>query len=258
MRPLAWLIKLLPQNTQAFIKESIAPVGSLDYARKPIRLHIDSPTDIFRLGACAKEPETVSWLEAALRPGDVLFDVGANVGAYSLVAAAICEQVRVYAFEPGVTTFAQLSRNVLLNGVSDRVFPLPIGLAESSGLNVMIYSDLKPGAAGHQWGESAQGGPSLKTIVCRIDDLPIRFETPSPTLMKIDVDGYELGVLQGATHTLRSGAVRSLLVETGLNQSQQLRIVDFLTMHGFVVSQANPHRREVANLIFDLAPSKTF
>jgi hypothetical protein len=59
----------------------------LDYDRADIYLRVTSKAETFRVKACAKEPFTIDWIHAHLAAGDVLYDIGANVGAYSLVAA---------------------------------------------------------------------------------------------------------------------------------------------------------------------------
>src|SRR5688572_14716010 len=59
----------------------------LDYDRADIYLRVTSKVEGFRIHACAKEPFTIEWIHGQLRAGDVLYDIGANVGAYSLVAA---------------------------------------------------------------------------------------------------------------------------------------------------------------------------
>jgi len=83
------------------IERSRIDVGRVDYAGAQIHLKLSSPQEVKRLTACAKEPWTIEWIETWLGPGETLYDIGANVGAYSLVAA---EQhggdVSVVAFEP--------------------------------------------------------------------------------------------------------------------------------------------------------------
>ena len=107
----------LPLRIRALTKDRLGSTGMLDYERSQIRLVVDSEAELPRLNSCRKEPETVAWIERFVRPGDVVFDIGANVGAYSLVVdRAAGGQCTVYAFEPSFSTFAQLSRNVALNG----------------------------------------------------------------------------------------------------------------------------------------------
>ena len=86
------VVKLLPGNSQVTIKSGINITKQLDYSRRDIFLHIESDFEyLVRRRSCKKEPETVQWLEASLHPGDVLYDVGANIGAYSLVASKYLE-----------------------------------------------------------------------------------------------------------------------------------------------------------------------
>ena len=110
------VVQRLPGDLVGHLKSRLRPVGRLDYAPKRIDMHIDSAWQLFRLGSCAKEPETIRWLESELRPGDTFYDIGANVGAYSLVAFAITAgQAKIVAFEPGFATFTVLCQNIQLN-----------------------------------------------------------------------------------------------------------------------------------------------
>src|SRR5438046_1543914 len=79
-----------------------AHIGRLDYPGADLRIGVTSRTEILsRLRPCEKEPWTVAWLERTVRPGDVLWDVGANVGAYSLIAASLGrEAAQIVAVEP--------------------------------------------------------------------------------------------------------------------------------------------------------------
>src|SRR5687768_1401308 len=97
------LVTLLPNGAKLELRERAQIRGRLDYEKANLELFVESPTELHaRLSSCAKEPETIAWLEQHLRDGDAFYDVGANVGAYSLVAAVNPrEGVKVVAFEPG-------------------------------------------------------------------------------------------------------------------------------------------------------------
>src|SRR5688572_26330757 len=111
-----WAIGKLKPARAVGIKESIQITGQLDYPHKKIHMALDNAVQIARLGACRKEPETVAWIESNMRPGDVFFDVGANVGAYAFVADTVAGgNCDIYAFEPSYSTFAALVANVRLN-----------------------------------------------------------------------------------------------------------------------------------------------
>jgi FkbM family methyltransferase len=186
----------------------------LDYQKAEIRI---SARAAKRRRAVAKEPFTVAWLERELRADDVLYDIGANVGAYTLIAAVVGgDSVRVVAFEPGAETFGVLCENIVLNDVAAKVVPLPVVLGPETGLATFGYTDLRAGAAQHDSSASADEGRFVyrqPVLQVSLDDLVRRFPLPKPTLVKIDVDGAEVGVLQGARELLLSRNLRSVLVE---------------------------------------------
>jgi FkbM family methyltransferase len=187
-------------------------VGRLDYAGTPLRIRVTSDEIVqLRLRPVAKEPWTVEWIEHNARDGDVLYDVGANVGAYSLIGAVAAE-TRVVAIEPAFANFAALCENVLLNDLADRVLPLPIVLAESSRIASLGSEGTHAGAAVHALDREGSAY-SQPVLAFALDDLVGSFGAPQPTLMKIDVDGAEVAVLAGAAAVLRDPALRSLVIE---------------------------------------------
>jgi FkbM family methyltransferase len=201
---------------------------------------VNSPWQAYRLASCAKEPETVRWLESEVRPGDCLYDVGANVGAYSLVASAVGGAgVRILAFEPGFGTFAELVRNIHLNHAERSITPLPIALSDRTGLADFRYSDTMPGAALHSGGNRVADVPAelvLPTVAYRLDDLIEALGLPPPSLLKLDVDGPELEVLKGADRTLANPSLRSCLVELERGTPASGEVVELLAGKGFAVT----------------------
>jgi FkbM family methyltransferase len=235
------LIQRLPDDVVAHVKSRLRPVGRLDYGPVRIDMRTDSAWQIFRLGSCAKEPETVRWLETQLRPGDTLYDIGANVGAYSLVAFAITAgQAKVVAFEPGFATFTALCHNIQLNRAADAIVPLPIALSDADGLATFRYSDTDAGAALHSWQEGVPGeahAPQLvlPTMTFTLDGRIEALHLPPPTLIKLDVDGPELEVLAGADKALSRPELRGVLVELDDRTPAAAEAVALLEGKGFRV-----------------------
>jgi FkbM family methyltransferase len=216
-------------------------VGKMDYGRHDIFLHVDSLVEqSVRLNSCRKEPDTVEWVETFLREGDVLFDVGANVGAYSLVAAKFHGgKVKVYAFEPAFANYVQLCKNIILNGCQQTVVPLPLALSDRTTVDTFNYRDLIPGSALHTFGEAVgDDGEAFQpefnqhVLSFRIDDLLGQFPLPAPDHLKIDVDGLEAKVLEGARRTLAGSSVRSIIVELREDRNGH-EIADLLAGFGF-------------------------
>jgi FkbM family methyltransferase len=197
-------------------------VVRLDFPDCDIWIRASSPAEKnWRARSCAKEPWTVEWLRSAVRPGEVLYDVGANVGTFALVAAKH-SQARVVAFEPGYANFARLCDNIQLNGCQHAIVPVPLPLAERSGLVGFSYRGVEPGQSRHKMKPGAWRfrGPAPATarfeqpvLAMTLDAMIASFDLPRPHHLKIDVDGAEDRVLAGAPNTLRSETLRTVLIE---------------------------------------------
>ena len=211
-------------------------IGRIDYEEAEILVGVTSRAEILsRLRPCAKEPWTVQWLEETLRSGDVLYDIGANVGSYSLIAAALRSGVRVVALEPGYANYAALCDNVLLNRQQDVITPLPVVLAEGTELRTLHYSDVAAGAAEHELRQKENPAYRQPVLAYRLDDLVEQFGLPPPTLVKLDVDGGEAAVLAGATQTLARRELRSVLVE--IERARTGDVVPFLDRAGLALRE---------------------
>jgi FkbM family methyltransferase len=174
-----------------------------------------------RLHPRAKEPWTVEWLERSVRDGDVVYDIGANVGAYALIAARLAD-ARVVAFEPASANYEALCGNVVLNGLGERIVPLPVVLAESTRLAELGSADMAAGAT-HSLAADGASGYRQPVLAFALDELIASFALPQPTLVKLDVDGAEAAVLDGARGTLARPELRSVLVEVDDAQTDAVR-----------------------------------
>lgn len=200
------LLRILNPRALLVLRANTQVIRKMDYHRYDVYLSIESEIEHeIRLHSCRKEPETVEWIELFVEQGDIVYDVGANVGAYSLVASKFSKgTAKIYAFEPSFPTFTQLCRNILINKCEDSVVPLPIALSDETRLNTFNYNTLNPGGALHSVGESIDYKGERFTPVWRqmvlcykLDDLIDSFRLPVPNHIKLDVDGHELAVLRG-------------------------------------------------------------
>lgn len=134
------------------------------------------------------------FIQMYLSPGDIYIDVGANIGTLVLVAAgAIGKTGRVIALEPNPTTFKYLRENINLNNYNDRVNLHHAGADNEQSVTTITSkkSDVK----------NQLGSGSIEVKVVRLDDL-LSKGIASIKLLKIDVEGYEKFVLEGAEKTL--------------------------------------------------------
>jgi FkbM family methyltransferase len=187
----------------------------LDYGVTPLRIVASAYR---RQATAAKEPFTVEWIEQSLREGGVLYDIGANVGGYTLIAAAQHPSVRIVAFEPAYKNYAALCDNIVVNEFADRVVPVPLVLGRETHLATFRHRRLIVGGAQHEsravpgeldW-EPEYEQPGL---VAQLDDVVRLFGLPAATHAKVDVDGAELEVFGGAAATLAAQSLQGILVE---------------------------------------------
>jgi FkbM family methyltransferase len=141
-------------------------------------------------------------LAEALRDGDVFFDIGANVGFFTLVAArCVGPEGRLHAFEPRASNVAALRSNLQRNGLHDvRVWPVAVGAQDGT---VTLLCDDHPGGATVE-PSAAYSVTSEETVdMVTVDHLVETGQIEPPSVVKIDVEGAELAVLQGMTSTIR-------------------------------------------------------
>lgn len=185
-----------------------------------------------------KEPITIEWI-GGLAAGEVLVDVGANVGMYTIWAAKT-RGARVFAFEPEAQNYALLNRNIAMNGVDGQVKAYCVALSDAGGYSELHLSDLRPGGSCHSLGERVDFkhepmNPkySQGCVAARLDDLVTAGAVPMPHYIKIDVDGFEPKVIAGSRNVLADRTLRSLLIETNQNLADHRQMVGELQSLGF-------------------------
>jgi|GEM_PF-2369345 len=141
--------------------------------------------------------------ERACSAGATVVDVGANIGLYSVVAAQrIGASGRVYAFEPVPENIAFLRKNLELNRVTDRVAVQEMAVGEADGELEIFLSDRQIGT--HSAAKAPVGGStSVKVPMRSVDAFVANIRISRIDVVKVDVEGYDGQVLQGALQTLR-------------------------------------------------------
>lgn len=134
--------------------------------------------------------------ETAIPEGAVVYDIGANVGYYSLMASAVSGPAgHVYAFEPLPRNVDFLQKHVTLNKMTDRITVFDVAVSDKSGEAAF---DL---GASTSMGHLAESG-EIKVRQVRLDDMVTAGEIEPPDYMKVDVEGAEFEVLNGARKVL--------------------------------------------------------
>jgi FkbM family methyltransferase len=204
----------------------------------------------------SREPQTLEWIDG-FQPGDVLWDIGANLGIYALYAGKRGD-IDVLAFEPSPASYAALCANVAENRI-DRVRAYCIALGERTGLGVLNMSETYPGSVYNAFEQRIDMMGRELSIARRqagvgisADDLIEHFGAPAPNHIKLDVDSTEIAILRGAARLLQQPALTSLLVENAAVETAQNREIDaILTAAGFQIEmRGHGGGLETVNVIY--------
>jgi FkbM family methyltransferase len=189
-----------------------------------------------------KEPNTLRWIET-FKPDDLFIDIGANIGLYSLYAA-FSRGVEVIAFEPESLNYALLNKNIFLNRIDHKVKAYPLALSNEIAFNAIHVSLFMEGAACHNFKEKLDFKQecfrpefSQGCFSVTLDYLTQQKFIPIPQHIKIDVDGIEHKILEGATQTLKDPLLESILVELNTNLPSHRQIIELMKENGFIYSQ---------------------
>ncbi|WP_029076994.1 FkbM family methyltransferase [Kaistia adipata] len=187
------------------------------------------------------EPAEMAFVLHMLRPGALFVDVGANIGSYTILAAATGADV--VAIEPIPATFFRLAANIDLNGFGDRVARFHGGVGDQAGtLRFTAAHDTMNHVVEDEAGESS--------IAVEVKPLDTILDGRRPQLIKIDVEGYELPVLRGASAAaLADPDLLALVVETNGSGARYgvdgREIFAFLERFGFVPAGYDPFARRL-------------
>jgi FkbM family methyltransferase len=149
-----------------------------------------------------------------IKPGSVVYDVGAHVGWYTLLAAVVVgETGQVFAFEPAPLNMQYLHEHLRINNISN-VTSLEVAVANDVGFNRFDVSTHR------SMGRLAEQGHK-QVAVTTLDELTQGRQTPHPHFMKIDVEGAEFRVLEGAEKTLNKTHPTIFLATHGADVHQE-------------------------------------
>lgn len=167
-----------------------------------------------------KESEVRSYIDNYIEEGDVFFDVGANIGVFSIYAAKRHENIICHCFEPEYSNLYLLKENIIENKLIDKVNIVSAAIGNFVGFSKLNIQDFTPASAAHTESKEeikitdegyavvwAEGIMSV-TIDYMCQQLKV-----VPNALKIDTDGNEDKVLEGAVETLCDKRLRSIVIE---------------------------------------------
>jgi FkbM family methyltransferase len=179
------------------------------------------------------EHDELMLLRRSLMQSNIVIDVGANVGHVSLLLADLVGARNIVAFEPAPRAFGRLTENWILNNFpTDKLFNMAVGASPGA---VFIESDEHPTTT-LQVSEEPAGARSIRVPLVRLDDYRHEWKGYAVGLLKVDVEGYEPAVFEGAIGVLAEDRPRLIMFES-LSGSIDSRIASILTAHRYAVFQ---------------------
>lgn len=191
-----------------------------------------------------KEPETIEWIDGMLS-GEVFWDIGANVGLYSVYAAK--KGLTVFSFEPSAYNFFMLTKNIEINDMQNDALCYPVAISDKSEFGVLNMTMTSAGGAMSTFSNISEKLDEIKCggvasdVVFRqgmlsfgIDELISIHGFTIPNHIKIDVDGIEDMIIKGGLKTLADKRVKSILIELDENEVEYSdKVIGMLQKCGF-------------------------
>lgn len=159
------------------------------------------------------EHALIQWAMEMIDPSKVFVDIGAHVGTWSLAFARKCRQV--HSFEPTPRTFHFLCGNIALNNLDDHIQVHNLALADKEG-RMPIYKGSEDGG-GNSLLPMLDRKPTWMVDVVTLDSLMLT----NVGLLKIDVEGFEKNVLQGAQETLKANGYPTIFFESWVPEREE-------------------------------------
>lgn len=203
------------------------------------------------------EPETLEWIDSFESKDSLIFwDIGANIGLYSIYNSLKNKNSTTIAFEPSTSNLRVLSRNISINNLDNKIkiFTPPLSNVENKFLT-MKESTFQEGGATHSFGESFdfEGKKFSSKMNYKIFGTNINFLIDNkildiPNYIKIDVDGIEHLILEGGSKYLKDKKIKSLSVEINENFTEQkTKVLDIMKKNNFKIL----HKKQDENTFGD-------
>lgn len=189
----------------------------------------------------ALEPDTIHWINNYVKKDDIFFDIGGNVGVFSLYAAKK-KDAKVYAFEPESSNYYYLNKNIFHNNLGEKIKAYNIALNDSDLLSVLNLSSFAPAKSAHNFNEELNphhkkfNSPYKQGMLgMSLDDFIYKWGGEIPNHIKIDVDGNEYKIIDGMEKVFNEAKLKSIMVEISLQVEKDGALKEKILSKGFTL-----------------------
>ena len=229
-RPFSALARFAKWQIQSRIQNEVV-FDWIDGAKLAVRRGMTGATGNIYCGL--HEYVDMRFVIDTLQPQDLFVDIGANIGSYTILASKVCG-ARTVSVEPDPETVKSLVRNVQLNGVSKQVRVVEAALGASSGTIAFTV--------GHDTVNRVANTEDSNTREVCLRTLDEVLSGEVPRVIKIDVEGFEAQVFEGASVTLADQRLEAIITE-----SQDERVNPILERAGFQRKYYDPEGHKLAD-----------
>ena len=188
-------------------------------------------------------PQIIEWLNS-FEKNSVFFDIGSNIGIYSLYACFLKKNISIYSFEPSTNNLRVLTKNIFINDYQDSIKIIPLPLSNKKfQFNKMQDNIFEEGGALNSYGVDfnfegkkilSSGGSAYYVPSFSLDFLISLGILELPNYIKIDVDGNEHLILEGSTFLNNNQKTREILVEINDNfLDQKDKVFHYMKSYNF-------------------------
>ena len=254
-----------------YLKEYIESKSYIEkkiLGKKVIFFCPNKSTDLRVKRFLSKEPGTLEWINTFKNSSETSFwDIGSNIGIFSIYAALVHDQIKIISFEPSTSNLRVLSRNISINNFTENISISQIALSPKINQNLLFKESrfIEGGASNvfgenfDQYGKNFVSNNSYKVYGTSIDYLIDNKIYKIPNYIKLDVDGIEHLILSGADKYLADKQLQSISVEINDKfEEQKKKIFEILKNNNFKLnstnkSEDNPNTRHphIKNYIFN-------
>jgi|GEM_PF-1770209 len=238
----------MPIEFSSQLKESLKLTTNMPPLSLGVKIVVDQKRDHSRAQFCYKERLTCEWIKKYYKKGDVIYDVGANIGAVSLLSALYLEKdCEIYSFEPLPSTYSMLFKNIMLNNCDKIITPLNIALSDKVEIDQFHLRSVEAGTSGHSVSGSVihtdKNKKILNVFTQTLDNLIDSYGVKQPSHIKIDVDGHDYEVLLGGEkNILNESILKTILIERNDKEGQ---IRTLVKKYGFVEIELKERKGDI-------------
>ena len=178
----------------------------------------------------SKEPETVEWIDS-FENNSVFWDIGANIGLYSLYAALVHDS-KVFAFEPAASNYFCLCKNIELNKLDKQIFPLCVSFSDQTKIAPLNMVSTEYGSSQNEFdyekndlGKNPGFMFQQSSIGFTINDFIKIYDPSLPNHLKIDVDGIESLIIKESNTLLSYKNLYDVSIEIDENNQSACQII---------------------------------